>query len=299
MHWKDTLYFTKSQQYGIFALLCLLIVLTAINAYLSFRTNPITPSDSSDFQQEVALFYQSLKDIPERKSYYADNKKYSEKQQHKITPFAFDPNTISESGLTKLGLSPFAIRNIIRYRSKGGTYRSKEHFSKTYGISAEDYQQLEAYVEITTKSSEKKYQTPPAVAKLLQIDLNKADTTELKKLKGIGSGFARRIVAYRNKLGGFYSPTQIKEVYGLSPELAESLMPQLVLDNPQLQKIDINKASVERLKSHPYFNFYQAKAIVEYRKKKGNYQSIDDFSKIESKDLSPEFIQKIGPYLSF
>lgn len=98
------------------------------------------------------------------------------------------------------------------------------------------------------------------------VDLSEADTTELKKIPGIGSGIARMIVAYRKRLGGFYDTVQLKEVNYVD----EDMLKWFKLGNTPIHRINANKAGLDKLRSHPYMNFYQAKVIIEYRRKKGN-----------------------------
>lgn len=98
------------------------------------------------------------------------------------------------------------------------------------------------------------------------VDLNEADTTELKKIPGIGSGIARMIVAYRKRLGGFYDMAQLKEVNYVD----EDMLRWFKLGNAPIHRINANKAGLDKLRSHPYMNFYQAKVIIEYRRKKEN-----------------------------
>ena len=125
------------------------------------------------------------------------------------------------------------------------------------------------------------------------VNLNKADTTELKKIPGIGSGIARMIVNYRNRLGGFYKVEQLREI-NLD---ASQLLSWFSIDEADIQKIPVNKSSVDRLRNHPYINFYQAKAIVEYRRKHGNLQSLKPLVLYE--EFKETDLERIAHYLSF
>ena len=97
---------------------------------------------------------------------------------------------------------------------------------------------------------------------------------ELKKIPGIGSGIARMITGYRNRLGGFYDIAQLKEIH-LD---VEKLRPWFNVATGNTRRLNINRTGIERLKAHPYINFYQAKIIVEYRKKKGILKSLKQLS---------------------
>jgi DNA uptake protein ComE-like DNA-binding protein len=129
------------------------------------------------------------------------------------------------------------------------------------------------------------------------IELNAADTAELKKLPGVGSSFAKRIGGYRRLLGGYYRKEQLQEVYGMYEELYEKIVPHLKIDTALIEKIDVNTASLDKLRAHPYMNFYRAKVIVELRKKNGK---IKDFEELEMfEEFSAEDLEKLKYYLKF
>jgi competence ComEA-like helix-hairpin-helix protein len=127
------------------------------------------------------------------------------------------------------------------------------------------------------------------------IDINHADTSELIALPGIGSKLAARIVSFREKLGGFYSVEQIRETYGLSDTSFQKIKPFLFI-NGEVEKFNINSATKDDLKNHPYIKWNIANAIVEYRKQHGNYNQLDDLKNITIVD-EPTF-NKIAHYIS-
>jgi competence ComEA-like helix-hairpin-helix protein len=128
------------------------------------------------------------------------------------------------------------------------------------------------------------------------IELNTADTLDLQVLKGVGQSYARRIYKYRILLGGFRSVEQIKEVYGMTKELYELLLPQITIDTSQIQKLNINTASIKELNHHPYIDYYLAKAIVKYRITEGNFHSLEELQAIYLFDDST--FAKILPYIT-
>lgn len=131
------------------------------------------------------------------------------------------------------------------------------------------------------------------------VELNTADTTLLKQLRGIGSGYAKMIVNYRTKLGGFYSKEQLLEVYRFPPETYAKIEHQLWVDTTYIQKLPINQLSIDQLKRHPYIRYFQAKSLYDNRlnKPEQRYNALDDL--VEDRDVTPQFIAKIAPYLSF
>lgn len=146
-------------------------------------------------------------------------------------------------------------------------------------------------------------QTPSRFAKQVktdqQVELNTADTTLLKQLRGIGSGYAKMIVNYRTRLGGFYSKEQLLEVYRFPPETYSKIEHQVWVDTTYIQKLPINQLSIDQLKRHPYIRYFQAKSLFDNRltKPEQRYNALDDL--VEDRDVTPQFIKKIAPYLSF
>lgn len=129
------------------------------------------------------------------------------------------------------------------------------------------------------------------------VELNTADTTILKKVPGIGSTFARRIIKYRELLGGFYDVSQLAEVYGIDEERYQTLAPWFIADTLHIRRLEVNTSSAADLRKHPYIDYRQAKAIEQLRKQKSrlsgweNLQLIEEFTDTDKKRLTP--------YLSF
>lgn len=128
------------------------------------------------------------------------------------------------------------------------------------------------------------------------VELNSADTTELKKIPGIGSVYAGRIIKYRNSLGGYVSLDQLKEVWGVDDDLYNKIRPYLTVEeNPK--KLKVNSLKFDQLKSHPYLNYKQVKVITDLRERKGNLTSINRLSLLE--EFTEKDIDRLKPYLSF
>ena len=125
------------------------------------------------------------------------------------------------------------------------------------------------------------------------VEVNTADTTELKKIPGIGSGIAGGIVRYRERLGGFYALSQLEEVKHVTPELLKWFK----LDNDSIRKLEINKVSLDKLRAHPYLTFYQAKVIMEHRRKKGQIKSLSQLALYE--EFTEKDLERLSAYISF
>lgn len=131
----------------------------------------------------------------------------------------------------------------------------------------------------------------------LLVDLNTADTSRLQQLRGIGPVFASRIVKYRSLLGGFVSTDQLLEVYGFTEDRLASVEPHLTLSESDVKLLPINSATLNELRRHPYLDYYQARAIIDYRKSVGSIKSQDDLLKIPL--LDENTIRKITPYIQY
>lgn len=128
------------------------------------------------------------------------------------------------------------------------------------------------------------------------IELNQADTLTLKKIPGIGSTFARRIVGYRELLGGFYTVEQLAEVYGIDEERYNALHTWFKVDTTCIQPLRVNQLSFKELLRHPYLNTSQVRQIERLRRK-APLQSWNDLILLE--EFSAIDRQRLRPYLSF
>lgn len=243
-------------------------------------------------------------------AYQYDRKKsnYYGTKPSKGELFYFDPNTISTTEWKKLGLRDKTIQTIEKYLNKGGHFYNPDDLQKIYGLHKDEYERLKPYVKIKsrTASSHEQYvsskpekEAQPAknyAARYAVIDVNFADTSALISLPGIGSKLALRIVTFRDKLGGFYSIDQIAETYGLPDSTFQNIKQYLKLDNPSVKKININTATVDELKVHPYIKFSIANTIIAYRNEHGAFSKIEDIKKVMV--VTDEIYKKIAAYLT-
>ncbi|MBO7046541.1 MAG: helix-hairpin-helix domain-containing protein [Prevotella sp.] len=125
------------------------------------------------------------------------------------------------------------------------------------------------------------------------IVLNTADTTQLKMVPGIGSYFARKVVQYGERLGGYVSVDQLDEIEGFPLDAKD----YLVIQDAHPRQLNVNQLSLNDLKKHPYINFYMARAITDYRRLHGPLKSLRDLQL--SKDFPPEVISRLTPYVVF
>ena len=229
-----------------------------------------------------------------------------------VERFFFDPNTADSTQLLRLGLQPWQVRNIYKYRAHGGVYRKKEDFARLYGLTVKQYRELEPYIRIskdylpastlvgshgsdgnneTRRDTTRHY--PVKIGENEHVVLNTADTTELRKVPGIGVYYAKEIVRYGKWLGGFVSVDQLDEIEGFPQEAKK----YFVVQGASPHKLNVNKLSLQELRKHPYINYYMAKTIVDYRRLHGDIKSLEDLR--FSKDFPPEAIRRLMPYVEY
>ena len=314
---KHLLYIRKSDRVALLFLLCLVVAGSAIVYVVGGGDDGSLVAENDTMHNDTVYVYRDG-----RRYYKSDSSRYAypnrgsgggyiydtgeRKPQGEL--FYFDPNTADSTDLLRLGLAPWQVRNIYRYRNKGGVYREPRDFAKLYGLTAGDYKRLEPYIRIapefqpaasmTYNDRDEHYERdtllyPIKLRPGQTVPVNSADTSLLKKVPGIGSGYSRAITSYREQLGGYYSLDQLCEIKGFP----EGSIDFFVLDSCVLRKININKLTVNQLKRHPYINFYQAKAIVDYRRLHGDIKSLRELSL--QKDFPEEAIKRLEPYIEY
>ena len=276
--------FSQKELNGVLVLLFLLILVWLIPIFINQTPDSF---DVEKAKKEIAEFERNL----------APDKVYSyrevELKPGRATYTTFDPNGLSAERWKQLGLSEKQIAVIKRFEAKGGHFYKKEDVQKMYVISPETYAKLEPYIQIPPTQFEQKF--PTTKVSKVRIELNTADSLALDQVSGIGPAFASRILKYRERLGGFYSLEQLKEVYGVDSAHFAQWLPQLALNTAFVRKIDINTASFEELKRHPYLSYKQINALIQYRKQHGAYASLSDLKNIPL--FTDEILRKLAPYL--
>lgn len=292
---KEFLTFTKWEQRGIILLSVVVVGLMIFTILYNPKQKVVVTPDLSqkiqDFERQVMLSERSR--IGSAEIGWNNFPSYSNSRNN-FTPFKFDPNAATLEEFQALGFSLKQSQSLLNYRAKGGRFRTPEDFKKSFVVSEDHYKQLAAYVVIpnTTNDTVTRHVYQPVVFQL--VDLNVADTTSLKTLKGVGSAIAKRIVDYRKRLGGFTRNEQLLEVYGIDSSKYTLLQSQLRSPS-RWTKICINTADVEMLKRHPYISPYEARNIVYFRTKRGSIRSLQQLvsDRIISKSTSEKLVEYI------
>ena len=297
----DAFDFNKAEQRGIILLLVLLLILFFVRFAVHYFHKSKQSNETEIVDLELFLQQQHYRDsvlsIKNRentatKNYY-NTKKLTKKKT--LNPFPFDPNTLPLLGWVELGFSEKQAQQILNYQSKGGYFYEKTDLKKMYSITEEDYQVLENYIHITRKEKEKK-EKPPFLHGIQKVEINTADSFDLRKIPGIGPKTASQIIKYREKLGGYVAVNQLIEVYAIDSVRFLQISPHLHIDATLVQKININNASIKDLIRHPYIDYYLAKSIVIHRQKHGDYANVQEIKKAVL--IYEELYLKIIPYLT-
>ena len=272
-----------------------MIVILVVIRTIPYFYSLLTPENDDLLSESIAIRKLELVETKIR------GQRYRKKSEKAARLFKFDPNHTSLPGWQLLGLSAKQAAVMIRYTAKGGRFYKKSDLQKMYPISREMYDRLEPYISIPAGDSlafEKKY-VPYANTRRVPVivDINTADTIGLDAIKGVGPAFARRIFRYRELLGGFCKKEQLMEVYGLDSVKYAEIKDQVRIDAHAPRLIYINRVEFKDLQHHPYLNFKQVNAIIQFRKQHGNYSNIAELKKVAI--LPAETVDKLVPYISF
>ncbi len=280
MKLKSHFEFNKQQRNGIFFLLLLIVIFQCIYFFIDFSGNDpqISEEELIAYQKQI----DSLKNIEIKR-----------KNTPKIFPF--NPNYLSDYKAYSFGMSNQQIDKLFQYRNQGRFVNSAEEFQKLTGISDSLLNVMSPYFvfpDWVKKDTFNKVKEKPVESK----DLNVVTVEDLKKIPGIGDKLSERIIKYRKLLGSFIQNDQLFEVYGLDKETAEKVLKAYPIKTiPEIEKININEASLKQLASIVYISSKEAEEIIIYRSKIGKIESFSELGKIES--FTAQKINRIKLYL--
>ncbi|MDR1593095.1 MAG: helix-hairpin-helix domain-containing protein [Prevotellaceae bacterium] len=298
---KEWFVFFSSERLGITALIVILLFVIILPRF--FRNDEIAAEDVERLKKEMDVFL-------------AEMEKQSVKSKHD-TVFMFDPNVIDSASLVLLGFSPRQAKSIVNYRNKGGKFYNKESFGKSFVVSDEMFTRLYYYINIKETPKKEKVagkavepkenkavaevttakESNSTAKKIYTVELNSADFDELQKYHGIGEYYAKKIVEYRDKLGGFYKPEQLMEIRGIDSVRFEMFRNQILIDTSRIRRIKINTVAENELAKHPYINNFTAKAIIRFRKFKGTITSANEM--LKEKVITERQAEKIAVYFEY
>ncbi len=304
---KSVVTLNKSEQRAILFILFLILIVIVINLIMPFLIKKET-NDYSVFKKDIENFrktQQLLADSIRIEQLQNRGKLNKELAEQKLNPFPFNPNQLPEEVWLQLGLSEKQVETIKNYEAKGGKFNRKEDLRKMYSISDAEYNILEPFIRtpsnfktkispIESKIEERK----PEVKKIkyLDVEINTADSSVFVNSLKMQPWIAARIINYRDLLGGYFKPAQLREVYGFDSSNYYKIEKFLQVDTSLIVKININTAGFKEILRHPYISFEITKGIVNYRNSRGLFKSTEQL--MELGILSESSFIKIEPYLS-
>ena len=301
---KDYFYYRKSDRRAIVALGCIAVFVIGVLMVVDGRRP--SPQPSPVMGREAV---QDVGNEPDGLPLRGETE--GEMSAGQRGSASFDPNTVDSLTLIGFGIKAWKVKNFLHYRAAGKVFRSAEDIGDTYGWTAEDVQRLTPYVSVGT-AYQKRKETPrfeerkehteegakPVETKkfhtLTKVDVNEADTAMLRRIPGIGEKISVAIVRYRQRLGGFHSVEQLREISIVSPELLECFT---VSSSAAVQKIHLNKASFQVLNSHPYISYEQTKALLQYIRLYGKVK--DEETLLATGIFTKEELEKLRPYIAY
>jgi competence ComEA-like helix-hairpin-helix protein len=300
---KDFFTFSKNERNGIIMLLVIIALLLVVDLYLRSESSN-EPFNSEALEKEIIAFEQSLEDSHQKLKYSKKQGKITNKNT--LTPskelFYFDPNHTTDEEWKKLGVNDQQIRTINNYLENGGVFYNKNDLKKIYGLDQDLYDHLKSHIRIENhqpqpESKEKYNYTEITKERVIRkVELNTADSIQLRMINGIGKVYAERICKYRELLGGYKSLEQLKEVYGINDTIYNNVKTSFKIDTGFCKQINLNKAEFKEIIKHPYINKYQTKSILKYREIRGEIKDIEEL--LEYNILPKKTYIKLKGYIS-
>ncbi len=263
MSWKDFLYFRKGFRIGVLLLLGLIFLALVLNVLLSYRSSsPVVVMQNDSIVREFDAFLRTLQVTGD------------------TLELDYGVGGARSDAITNSGSGSVTQPDFDR----ASTRRGAVEWPETVADGA---------------TSDTRFPRYPRVEKLGEgetISLNSTDTVEWKKIPGIGTVYASRIVKYRERLGGFVRKEQLMEVYGVDRELYARIAPYIKTGG-SLRKMGVNQLEFKELLRHPYLSYKQVQAIVNLRRRKGRIDSIQELGMLD--EFTSDDIYRLEPYLEF
>jgi len=284
-------YFSRGEQKGILLLIVFIVLIFFANSFIFC------------FEKKEGLKGLMLKQ-------YIFGCVTENKTNIKRSLFPFNPNVIDSLKLDSLDLPFFVKKNLLSYRRHNGVLKYKDDLLKIYGMNDSIYSRVKEYIVFSDKPIIVKNVKPDFAGvhkgeeenvtivneKRKTVEINSASAEDYKKLRGIGDVLSVRIIKYRKLLGGFYSKTQLLEVYGLSDETFNNIEKFLVVDTTKIVHIDVNFSGFRELLFHPYLGKEDVKRIFNYRDSVGFIKNKKQL--LDNSILETLVYRKISPYLT-
>ncbi|MEN9400141.1 MAG: hypothetical protein RL632_1244 [Bacteroidota bacterium] len=288
MNTSDNHTISKRNRQGIYALILIVFFIVFIPRLYDW----IAP--------EPIIFIEAKK-IEQLKSAYQKNQTkarstYRRRSKFRVPPSAFDPNEYSLKQWMYLGLSEKQAAVVLRFAAKG--IRSDQDLSKIFVIPTALLERMKdsTFYAGVNESNKKDQYSPEKKSVPVLVDVNRATQEQLETIPGVGSFYAKNIIRYRERLGGFIRKEQLLEVWKMDEAKYAEIVNCISIEADGLRKIKLNAATAEELKAHPYLNWNIANSLIKIRERLGGFKSIDEIK--ESILMNEELFNKLKPYVS-
>ena len=331
LHWlRRSFGYSRAEARGTVGLLLLILLFIVVPLLLRPELPSYLPDDDAKGLNEMTAQLKAHRSVetgfasryPKREfpKFGRGGSRFPTVARVRLAPF--DPNALTAEGWEARGVPHFVAARIVKYGAAAGGFKAKAQLKKMYGLEDSVYQRLAPFIQLPDEAPKREYASnrpgadgkfppfandgatpskfPRKPRNLQPFDLNRADTTQLMQIRGIGAGRARWVVKYRNQLGGYLREDQLDEVFVLrdAPDLRDSLKKYtFVAPGFAPQAVNVNTAPFEELYLHPYLGKPRARLIVAYRQQHGPFRSVEDLKKVPV--LKTEDVEKLRPYLRF
>ena len=289
MKYEDPFVISKRSKRGLLVLILASLGLIFFpRVYMFFQKEEAFVINS----EKIAEFERTHKKF-EKRNY---SNYYSKKKKYKAPDSRFNPNTYSLSDWKNLGLSEKQSLVVLKFTSRG--IYSEQDLKRIFVIPDILFELIRDSVIYPERfqNSPNQESLKKQAKQITLINLNTADTTEFMKIYGVGAFYAKQIIRFREKLGGFFKKEQLLEVWKMTPEAYEKIKDHVFISEKDVKRININSVTIEELKVHPYLKWNQANSIVKMRIQRNGFKNIEELK--ESVLIDSETYEKLFPYLS-
>ncbi len=298
--WKDVLNMHRGERRGFLLLMAGCLIAAAWVTYEQW----LRPANVNELTTLAARMEPW---VEARKAFRDSTNVAPFSRDRRLTLFPFDPNHLPIDQWVALGLSERQAEALHKYEAGGGRFRSKRDVAKMRVVDPELFAQWAPYIQLPDSAAsayprstwpEREERTYAERTVPRDLELNTADSAALVAVPGIGPAFARGILKYREKLGGYHSLDQLTEVYVLKdkPDAVAKLKDRLVLDTLMVRRLPVNSATTEELAAHPYLGWKVAKALIAYRGQHGAFRNVADIKGCVL--VNDSLFRKLAPYLT-
>ena len=245
-------------------------------------------------------------------------------------PGSVDPNRADSATLRRLGLPPYVVSRLLKYRAKAGGFRASDDLARLYGLDEATFARVRTYLldgplerlaragETADAESRTVAQDASAAAATWtkldstalrrpttapspepRVDVNEASEADLEAIRGIGPFYAKQILDYRDRLGGFVAVAQVAETPRLRAGAFEQWSERLRIAEGvrPIRPLRINDLDARALARHPYLPYSKAATLVAYREHHGPYGGLQDLYAVVALDSA--LVARLAPYLDF